>query len=99
MKMFLGMEIEPFKQGNMSIQLHLDHYVCNIFDEYKGYIQKLLRPTRVPISPGIIELSFLEQRIAPLSLIQPNRSFTGHSLPSFSLLLHRFVFDLDHALV
>ncbi len=51
MKTFLGMEIE---QSNRSIKLHLDHYVCELLNEYKGCIKKSLRPKRVPISPGVI---------------------------------------------
>jgi hypothetical protein len=51
MKTFLCMEIEP---SNRSIKLHPDHYVREMLNEYQGYIRKLLRPERVPISPGVI---------------------------------------------
>ncbi len=47
MKTFLGMEIE---QSNRSIKLHLDHYICEMLNEYKAYIKKSLRPKRVPSS-------------------------------------------------
>jgi hypothetical protein len=51
MKTFLGMEIE---QSNRSIKLHLDHYIREMLNEYKTYIKKLLRPKRVPFSPGVV---------------------------------------------
>jgi hypothetical protein len=41
-------------QSNKLIKLHLDHYVCEMLYEYKGYIKKSLRPERVPSSPGVI---------------------------------------------
>jgi hypothetical protein len=51
MKTFLGMEIE---QSNRSIKLRLDHYIRKMLNEYKVYIKKLVRPKRVPFSPGVI---------------------------------------------
>jgi hypothetical protein len=36
MKMFLVMEI---KQSNRLIKLHIDHYVSEMLNEYKGYIK------------------------------------------------------------
>ncbi len=68
MKTFFGMDIE---HSNRSIQLHLDHYVCEMLNEYKAYIKKSLRPKRVPFSPGVI-----------LRPEDSHRSFTGHLLPS-----------------
>jgi hypothetical protein len=35
-------------------KLHLDHYAHEMLTEYKDYIQKLLRPKFVQISPGVI---------------------------------------------
>jgi hypothetical protein len=51
MKTFLGMEIE---QSKWSIKLNLDHRVREMHNEFKGYIEKPLRPKRVPISPGVV---------------------------------------------
>ena len=51
METFLGME---FEQSNRSIKLHLDHYIREMLNEYKVYIKKLVRPKRVPFSPGVI---------------------------------------------
>ncbi len=48
-KTLLGMEIE---QSNRSIEMHLDHYIREMPNEYKAYIKKSLRPK--PFSPGVI---------------------------------------------
>ncbi len=45
------MEIE---QSNRSIEMHLDHYIREMRNEYKACIKKSLRPKRVPFSPGVI---------------------------------------------
>jgi hypothetical protein len=37
METFLGME---FEQSNRSIKVHLDHYICEMLNEYKAYIKK-----------------------------------------------------------
>jgi hypothetical protein len=51
MKTFLGMEVE---QSGKTIKLHLDCYIQQVLAEYKGYIKKMLRPKKAPISPGVI---------------------------------------------
>jgi hypothetical protein len=51
METFLGMEVVQTKRH---IKLHLDHYVRDLLTEYKTYIQKTLRPKKVPISPGVV---------------------------------------------
>jgi hypothetical protein len=56
METFLGMEVI---QSKHHIKLHLDHYVRNLLLEYKTYIQKTLRPKKVPISPGFFDLGIV----------------------------------------
>jgi hypothetical protein len=51
MKTFLGMEV---KQSGKTIKLHLDCYIQQVLAGYKVYIKKMLRPKKVPISPGVI---------------------------------------------
>ncbi len=51
MKTFLGMEVEQSGKTNQS---HLDCYIQQVLAEYKAYIKKMLRPKKVPISPGVI---------------------------------------------
>ncbi len=53
MKTFLGVDSE-IEQSNSSIKLHLDHYVCEMLNEYKAYIKKSQRPKRFPISPEVV---------------------------------------------
>ncbi len=62
METFLGMEVIQTKHH---VKLHLDHYVRDLLREYKTYIQKTLRPKKVPISPGVIltSASFLRSPI------------------------------------
>jgi hypothetical protein len=50
-KTFLGMEVE---QSGKTIKLHLDCYIQQVLAEYKAYIKEMLRPKKVPISPGVI---------------------------------------------
>ncbi len=51
MKTLLEMEVE---QSGNTIKLHLDCYIQQVLAEYKAYIKKVLRPKKVPISPGVI---------------------------------------------
>jgi hypothetical protein len=51
METFLGMEVE---QPGKVIKLHLDSYIQEVLKDYKEYIQKSLRPKRVPMSPGLV---------------------------------------------
>ncbi len=51
METFLGMQVE--QHGKM-IRLHLDSYIQEALTECKAYIQKALRPKKVPMSPGIV---------------------------------------------
>ena len=51
MKTFLGMEVE---QSGKTIKLHLDCDIQQVLSDYKEYIKKMLRPKKVPISPGVI---------------------------------------------
>jgi hypothetical protein len=51
MKTFLGMEVE---QSGKTIKLHLDCCIQQVLAEYKAYIKKMLRPKKVPLSPGVI---------------------------------------------
>ncbi len=68
------------KQNNRSIK-HLDHYVRDMLNEYKGYIEKSLRPKRVPISPGVI----LRLEDSPTLPDPSKQKFYGSFLPCFSL--------------
>ncbi len=53
METFLGMGVGQL--GNLKmIRLHLDTYIQKVLAEYKEYIQKALRPNRVPMSPGVV---------------------------------------------
>ena len=45
----LGMVVE---QNDKSIKIHLDIYVKDVVVEYSEYIQKSLRPKKVPVSQG-----------------------------------------------
>ena len=47
---YLGMVVE---QNDKSIKIHLDNYVKDIVAEYSEYIQKSLRPKKVPVSPSV----------------------------------------------
>ena len=46
-----GMEVE--KSGK-TIKLHLDCYIQQVLSDYREYIKTMLRPKKVPISPGDI---------------------------------------------
>jgi hypothetical protein len=74
MKTILGMEIEL---SNRSIKLHLDLYVCEMLNEYKGYIKKSQRPNRVQIAPAVI----LPSEDSPML---PDPSKQKLLLPSFN---------------
>ena len=51
MKTFLVMEVE---ESGKTIKLHLDCYIQQVLLDYNEYIKKMLRPKKVPISPGVI---------------------------------------------
>ena len=51
MKTFLGMTVE---QKGKPIKIHLDNYIKDVLAEYSAYIEKSLRPKKVPISPGVV---------------------------------------------
>jgi hypothetical protein len=72
METFLGLEIIQTKHH---IKLHLDHYVRDLLREYKTYIQMILRPKKVPISPGVILTSDSCPQIANLRKQKFYRSF------------------------
>ncbi len=86
MKTFLGMEI---KQSKRSIKLHLDHYVCEMLNEYKAYIKESLRPMRVLTSPGVIHRPEDSPTLPDPSKQKFYRSFVAKR---FSLRLHGFAF-------
>ncbi len=50
METFLGMVVE---QSDKSIKIPLDNYVKDVVAKYVVYIKKVLRPKKVPISPGV----------------------------------------------
>ena len=51
METFLGMAVE---QKGKPIKIHLDNYIKDVLAEYSAYIEKSLRPRKVPISPGVV---------------------------------------------
>ena len=51
MSTFPGMKVEQTKD---SMKLHLNTYVQQTLDEYKLIIKKFLKPTNVPMQPGVL---------------------------------------------
>jgi hypothetical protein len=51
MTSFLGMEVE---QDKNSIRLHLDTYIQGTLSDYKAAIKKFVKPTQVPMQPGVV---------------------------------------------
>ncbi len=74
METFLGIEVIQTKHH---IKLHLDHYVRDLLLEYKTYIQKILRPKKVPISRGVFLTSASCPQIADPRKQKFYRSFVA----------------------
>ncbi len=51
MTSFLGVEVEQEDHHDGCIKLHLDTYVQEMLDEYKNYIQRALKPKKIPMQP------------------------------------------------